>query len=170
MVTDTNAGNGLRKEDCIKTKRRNKYSGKEDISREVADSIITKQIDRIEIISKQNEETSKRLRDGINILYNKKVGIDTEKFEHLTQHFIYKIEEKTKKVQRPSKGLMWYIAMWAITLISAFTAGYFMKHSSDWKESATYWNKRAIEYEEQIQKQENNKKEKNNRIIKKSKK
>jgi hypothetical protein len=49
------------------------------------------------------------------------------------------MEDKLRKVKRPSKGLQWYIAMWIITLASAFLAGYYIHETHEWKESSNYW-------------------------------
>jgi hypothetical protein len=48
-------------------------------------------------------------------------------------------------VKQPSKGLKWHIAMWVITLASAFLAGYFIHEYRRWKENAVYWHQ---QYEE----------------------
>lgn len=40
-------------------KRRNKFTGKENISRETADNILSAQIDRLREISRTNDETGK---------------------------------------------------------------------------------------------------------------
>jgi hypothetical protein len=113
-------------------KRRNRFAGKEDISREIADNILTEQIDQLRAISHTNEETAAKLCEGVNILYERRIPINTEQFEQLNRHFIYQMEQKLKKVKQPSKGLIWYAVMWAITLISAFVAGYFIKEYMGW--------------------------------------
>jgi len=121
-------------------KRRNKFAGKEDISRETADHILTGQIDWLREISRINDETATKIRKSVGILYEKRVPIDTEKFEQLNRYFIHEMEQKLKIVKRPSKGLIWYIVMWTITLLSAFLAGYFIHGYRDWKERANYWH------------------------------
>ncbi|MDH6304057.1 hypothetical protein M2459_000872 [Parabacteroides sp. PF5-5] len=121
------------------TKRRNKFAGKEDISRETADSILSAQIDQLREISRTNDKTTNQVRESINILYEKKIPIDTSKFEQLNRNFINEMENKLRKVKQPSKGLKWYIAMWVITLISAFLAGYFIHEYREWKEKAVFW-------------------------------
>ena len=125
--------------DTNTTKRRNRFAGKEDISRETADNILTAQIDQLRKISHSNEETASKIRECVEILYEKRIPIDTEKLEQLNRYFIGEMERKLQKVKRPSKGLIWYIVMWAITLISAFTAGYFIQERREWKEKAIYW-------------------------------
>ncbi|MFV0419818.1 MAG: hypothetical protein ACK5KT_13940, partial [Dysgonomonas sp.] len=52
---------------------------------------------------------------------------------------------KLRKVKQPSKGLKWYIAMWIITLASAFLAGYFIHEYREWKEKAMYWHQQCEE-------------------------
>lgn len=126
-------------------KRRNKFAGKEDISRETADNILIDQIDRLRDISRANDETATKVRKSIEILYEKRIPIDTAKFEQLNRHFISEMENKLRKVKQPSKGLKWYIAMWIITLASAFLTGYFIHEYREWKEKARYWSQ---EYEE----------------------
>jgi len=121
------------------TKRRNKFAGKEDISRETADYILSTQIDRLREISRVNDETASRVRESVNILYEKRISIDTDKFEQLNRYFISEMENKLRKVKQPSKGLKWYIVMWFITLTSAFLAGYFIHEYREWKEKAMYW-------------------------------
>ncbi|MDR1202172.1 MAG: hypothetical protein LBL58_11185 [Tannerellaceae bacterium] len=121
------------------TKRRNKFAGKEDISRETADSILSEQIDQLREISRTNNETTSKVRESVSILYEKRIPIDTEKFEQLNRSFINEMENKLQKVKQPSKGLKWYIVMWVITLSSAFLAGYFIHEYKDWKEKAMYW-------------------------------
>ncbi|NDV77817.1 hypothetical protein [Dysgonomonas sp. 511] len=127
------------------SKRRNKFAGKEDISRETADSILSAQIDRLREISRTNDETASQVRESVNILYEKQISVDTAKFEQLNRHFINEMENKLRKVKQPSKGLKWYIAMWVITLASTFLAGYFIHEYREWKEKAVYWHQR---YEE----------------------
>ena len=121
------------------TKRRNKFAGKEDISRETADNILSGQIDQLREISRANEETASKIQKSMDTLYEKRITIDTTKFEQLNRSFIYEMEGKLRKVKQPSKGLKWYIAMWIITLTSAFLAGYFIHEYKEWKENARFW-------------------------------
>jgi hypothetical protein len=121
------------------TKRRNKFAGKEDVSRQTTDNILTGQIDRLREISHTNDETANKVQESVNILYEKRIPIDTVRFEQLSRYFIGEMEEKLRKVKQPSKGLKWYIAMWVITLASAFLAGYFIYEYREWKEKALYW-------------------------------
>lgn len=121
------------------TKRRNKFAGKEDISRETVDHILSGQIDQLREVSRMNDETANQVRESVNILYEKRISIDTAKFEQLNRSFINEMENKLRKVKQPSKGLKWYIAMWIITLASAFFAGYFIHEYREWKEKAMYW-------------------------------
>lgn len=127
------------------TKRRNKFAGKADISRETADNILTDQIGQLREISRKNDETAGKVRESVGILFEKRIPVDTKEFDHLSRHFISEMENKLQKVKQPSRGLKWYIAMWAITLISAFLAGYFIHESRKWKQDATYWYR---QYEE----------------------
>lgn len=127
------------------TKRRNKFAGKEDISRETADNILSGQIDKLREISRVNEETASKIQKSVNTLYEKRITIDTTKFEQLNRSFIYEMENKLRKVKQPSNGLKWYIAMWVITLLSAFLSGYFIHEYREWKEKAVYWYR---QYEE----------------------
>jgi len=121
------------------SKRRNRFAGKEDISRETVDSILSAQIDRLREISRMNNETVNQVRESVNILYEKRIPIDTTKFEQLNHSFINEMETKLRKVKQPSKGLVWYIVMWVITLASAFLSGYFIHEYRNWKEKAVYW-------------------------------
>jgi hypothetical protein len=121
------------------TKRRNKFTGKQDISREIVDNILSAQIDRLREISRMNDETANQVRESVNILYEKRIPIDTSKFEQLNRSFINEMENKLRKVKQPSKELKWYIAMWVITLASTFLAGYFIQEYREWKEKAMYW-------------------------------
>lgn len=121
------------------TKRRNKFAGKEDVSREIVDHILSGQIDQLREVSRMNDETANQVRESVNILYEKQISIDTAKFEQLNRSFINEMETKLRKVKRPSNGLKWYIAMWVITLASAFLAGYFIHEYKNWKEKAVYW-------------------------------
>ena len=121
------------------TRRRNKFAGKEDISRETADNILSAQIDQLREISRTNDETANQVRESVNILYEKQIPINTSKFEQLNRNFINEMENKLRKVKQPSKGLKWYVAMWVITLVSAFLAGHFIHEYKEWKEKAMYW-------------------------------
>lgn len=120
-------------------KRRNKFAGKEDISRETVDNILSAQIDQLKEISQANDETVNQVKESVNILYEKRIPIDTAKFEQLNRSFIFEMENKLRKVKQPSKGLKWYIVMWVMTLASAFLAGYFIHEYREWKEKAVYW-------------------------------
>lgn len=127
-------------EDSNKTsKRRSKFAGKEDISRQTVDSITNEQIDQLRDIARRNEETASIIRENVATFYEKRISVNTEKFEQLSQYFIGEMEQKLKRVKQPSKGLKWYILMWSITLISAFLAGYFIHEYREWKQQATYW-------------------------------
>jgi len=128
------------------TKRRNKFAGKEDVSREAVDTIITGQIDQLRKISRTNDDAASKVRESVEILYEKRIPIDTERFEQLNRYFIGEMEHKLRKVKRPSKGLIWYIVMWVITLASAFLAGYFIHERQEWKEKAVYWYQMYEEY------------------------
>ena len=121
------------------TKRRNKFAGKDDISRQTVDTILTGQIDQLREISQTNDDTASKVRESVEILYEKRIPIDTEKFEQLNRYFIAEMENKLRKVKQPSRGLKWYIAMWVITLASAFLSGYFIHEYREWKEKAMYW-------------------------------
>ena len=120
-------------------KRRNKFAGKEDISRETVYNNLSGQIDQLREISRINDDTVSKVWESVNILYENRIPIDTVKFEQLNRHFIGEMENKLQKVKQPSKGLKWYIAMWVITLFSAFLAGYFIHEYREWKERAAYW-------------------------------
>ncbi len=120
-------------------KRRNKFAGKEDISRQTTDNILTGQIDTLRDISRESNDAATKVRESVGILYETKIPINTDKFEHLTRHFIAQMEHKVKKVQQPSRGLKWYIAMWVITLVSAFLAGYYIQETRKWEEQSMYW-------------------------------
>lgn len=130
-------------------KRKSKFIGKEDISREIADSILTNQIDQLREISEANKSTSSKIRESIDILYNKSIPIDTDKLEQLQSDYINEIENKLRKIKQPSRVMKWYILMWTITLLSAFTAGYYNRESRMWKEKAEYWYGRCEEIKEQ---------------------
>lgn len=80
-----------------------------------------------------------QVRESVNILYEKRIPIDTTKFEQLNLCFINEMENKLRKVKQPSKGLKWYIVMWTITFASAFLSGYFIHEYRNWKEKAEYW-------------------------------
>jgi hypothetical protein len=121
------------------TKRRNKFAGKKDVSRQTTDNILTGQIDRLREISHTNDETANKVQESVNILYEKRIPIDTSRFEQLSRYFIGEMEDKLRKVKQPSKGLKWYIVMWVITLASAFLAGYFIHEYREWKGKAMYW-------------------------------
>lgn len=121
------------------TKRRNKFAGKEDISHQTIDSILSSQIDQLREISRTNDETASQIVKVVNILYEKRIPIDTSKFEQLNRSFINEMENKLRKIRQPSKGLTWYIIIWVITLASAFLAGYFIHEYREWKEKAVYW-------------------------------
>jgi|GEM_PF-1637641 hypothetical protein len=120
-------------------KRRNKFAGKENISREAVDNIITGQIDQLREISRTNDEIASKVQESVNILYETRIPVDTAKFEQLNRYFIGEMENKLHKVKRPSKGLVWYIVMWIITLASAFLSGYLIHEYREWKEKAVYW-------------------------------
>lgn len=122
-----------------RTKRRNKFAGKEDISRETIDNILSGQIEQLGEISHTNESTASQIKESVNILYEKKIPIDTTKFEQLGRSIINEMENNLRKVKQPSRGLKWYIAMWVITLASAFLSGYFIHEYRDWKKQAIYW-------------------------------
>ena len=129
-------------------KRRNRFAGKEDVSRETADHILTGQMYQLREISRTNSETAAEVRESVGILYEKRIPIDTKAFEQLTRYFIHQMEDKLKKVKRPSKGLVWYIVMWAVTLLSAFLAGYFIQEYREWKDRANYWYQQYEESKE----------------------
>jgi hypothetical protein len=128
-------------EDNNKTpaKRRNKFAGKEDISRQTVDNILTGQIDNLREVSGTANDAATKIRESVEILAVKKIAVNTDQFEQLSRHFIAQMEDKLRKVKRPSKGLQWYIAMWIITILSAFLAGYFIQESRKWKQDAAYW-------------------------------
>lgn len=121
------------------TKRRNKFAGKEDVSRETVDNILSRQIDQLREISRTNDNTATKVQESVNILYEKRIPIDTAEFEQLSRSFINEMENKLRKVKQPSNGLKWYIVMWVITLASAFLSGYFIYEYREWKEKAAFW-------------------------------
>jgi hypothetical protein len=120
-------------------KRRNKLAGKEDVSRQTVDKITTDQIDKLHDVARTTDEATTKLRESVGILYEKRITVDTKEFDQLSRHFIAQMELQLRKVKRPSKGLVWYIVMWAITLVSAFLAGYYIQETREWKEQSMYW-------------------------------
>lgn len=126
-------------------KRRSKFAGKEDVSRATTDGILSEQIDQLRDIARTSDEATAKLQHSVDVLYNKQIPVNTAEFERLNRHFIAEMEHKLKKVKRPSKGLKWYIFMWAITLISGWLGMYFVYKSQEWKKDATYWYR---QYEE----------------------
>lgn len=76
------------------------------------------------------------MQKSMDTLYNQSIKVDTKDFEKLSRQFMQQMEYKLKKVKRPSNGLKWYIAMWIITLFSAFIAGYYIQESQKWKNQA----------------------------------
>jgi len=133
-------------------KRRNKFAGKEDISRQTVDSILTGQLDQLRKISQTNDEAASKVRKSVEFLYEKRIPINTEKFEELNRYFIGEMENKLRKVKQPSRGLKWYIVMWVITLSSAFLAGYFIHECQQWKDKAMYWYQQHEEVKTGIEK------------------
>lgn len=129
-------------------KRRNKFARKEDVSRETVDNILSRQIDQLGEISRINDNTATKVQESMNILYEKRISIDTTEFEQLGRSFINEMENKLRKVKQPSKGLKWYIVMWVITLASAFLSGYFIHEYKDWKQKAVYWFQQYEEIKE----------------------
>lgn len=126
-------------------KRRNKFAGKEDISRATTDGILSGQIDQLREIARTSDEAATKINESVSILYNKQIPVNTEKLEQLKREFIYEMQVQVKKVKQPSRGLKWYIFMWTITLISALATGYFFQECKKWKEDAAYWYR---QYEE----------------------
>jgi len=112
---------------------------------------LTEQIDQLRDISRVNDDTASKVRESIEILYEKRISINTEKFEQLNHYFITEMENKLRKVKQPSRGLKWYIVMWVITLASAFLAGYFIHEYREWKEKAMYWYQQYEEVKEKPQ-------------------
>ena len=78
-------------------KRRNKFAGKEDISREAVDTIITGQIDQLREISRTNDETASNVRKSVEILYEKRIPVDTAKFEQLNRYFMAEMKNKLRE-------------------------------------------------------------------------
>jgi hypothetical protein len=62
------------------TKRRNKFAGKEDISRQTANNILTGQIDSLREVSNTTNEATTNLRESVRILYDKQIPINTAPF------------------------------------------------------------------------------------------
>ena len=120
-------------------KRRNKFAGKDDVSRQATDSIITTQIDQLREISRVSDQAVTKLQESVDLLYNKQIPVNTVEFERLNRSFISEMENKLRKVKQPSNSLKWYIAMWILTIISGWLGGYFIYKSQDWKKEATYW-------------------------------
>lgn len=97
----------------------------EDISREMGLTIAS--------------EVPRRSIESVDVLYNKEIPVNTAEFEQLARYFIAEMERKLRKVKRPSKGLVWYIIMWIITLASGWLGMHFAHKSQDKKKEATYW-------------------------------
>jgi hypothetical protein len=130
------------------TKRRDKFAGKEDISRQTVDTILAGQIDQLREISQINDDTASKVQESVEILYEKRIPLNTEKFEQLNRHFIAEMENKLLKVKQLSRGLKWYIVMWTITIASAFLVVYFINERKQWKDKAIYWYQMYEEVQE----------------------
>lgn len=120
-------------------KRRNKFVGKEDVSRATVDNIISTQIDRLREISRISDDAATKLQESVDVLYNKQIPVNTEKFEQLKREFTHEMKIQVKKIKQPSRGLKWYIVMWLITLASSWLGGYFIHEYREWKKEALYW-------------------------------
>ena len=92
---------------------------------------------------KQIETDSNQNTQGITALQEQvakmKIEVDTEKFEHLTNHTIYEMQQQIRYLKQPPIVLKIIIGLAIVALIATCAAGYYVRDRREWKDTAKYW-------------------------------
>ncbi|WP_279004103.1 hypothetical protein [Alistipes finegoldii] len=91
---------------------------------------------QIETDSNQNTQGIMALQEQVAKM---KIEVDTEKFEHLTNHTIYEMQQQIRYLKQPPIVLKIIIGLVIVALIATYTAGYYVRDRREWKDTAKYW-------------------------------
>lgn len=82
---------------------------------------------------KQNAQGITALQEQVAKM---KTEVDTEKFEHLTNHTIYEMQQQIRYLKQPPIVLKIIIGLVIVALIATCTAGYYIRDRREWKDTA----------------------------------
>ena len=85
---------------------------------------------------KQNTQGITALQEQVAKM---KTEVDTEKFEHLTNHTIYEIQQQIRYLKQPPIVLKIIIGLTIVALIATCATGYYIRDRREWKDTAKYW-------------------------------
>lgn len=91
---------------------------------------------QIKTDSKQNTQGIMALQEQVAKM---KIEVDTEKFEHLTNHTIYEMQQQIRYLKQPPIVLKIIIGLAIVALIATCAAGYYVRDRREWKDTAKYW-------------------------------
>ena len=85
---------------------------------------------------KQNTQGITALQEQVAKM---KTEVDTEKFEHLTNHTIYEMQQQIRYLKQPPIVLKIIIGLVIVALAKTCAAGYYIRDRREWKNTAKYW-------------------------------
>lgn len=85
---------------------------------------------------KQNTQGITALQEQVAKM---KTEVDTEKFEHLTNHTIYEMQQQIRYLKQPPIVLKIIIGLVIVALIATCAAGYYIRDRREWEDTAKYW-------------------------------
>lgn len=68
-----------------------------------------------------------------------KTEVDTTEFKRLSDYTICEIKQQIRYLKQPPIVLKIIIGMAVVALLATFAAGYYIRDSREWKDSAQYW-------------------------------
>ena len=68
-----------------------------------------------------------------------KTEVDTTEFKRLSDHTLYEMKQQIHHLKQPPIVLKIIIGIAVVALLATFAAGYYIRDSRKWKDSAQYW-------------------------------
>ena len=74
-----------------------------------------------------------------------KTEVDTAEFKKLSDHTIYEMTQQIRYLKQPPIVLKIIIGMAVVALLTTLAAGYYIRDSRKWKDTAQYWYEQSLQ-------------------------
>lgn len=68
-----------------------------------------------------------------------KTEVDTTEFKRLSDHTLYEMKQQIRYLKQPPIVLKIIVGMAGVALLATFAAGYYIRDSRKWEDSAQFW-------------------------------
>lgn len=97
------------------------------------------QIDRMAELGKQTARTAALLKEIFDELPNRRIEVDTERFEQKARSALYEMDRQIRYLKQPPIVLKVIVGLFLTCLVTTLAAGYYIRDRENWKERAEYW-------------------------------